>query len=364
MIDNLRTNIFDEYEDNITILHKLEKKVKELLNELLEPHKAEIHAISSRTKLKDSLIKKVELKNKYNSLRDITDIVGFRVITLFADTVDEVAKIIKSEFKIDIQNSIDKRETIEPNKFGYLSLHYIASFSDNRIILPENKIFLNFRFEIQIRSILQHTWAEIEHDLGYKSKNSIPEEIQRRFFRLAGLLEIADEEFKHIRDQIEKYQNQVGDSINKNNLDNVQIDIESIKEFVLREPLVNEISKIISKKANVPLYKDQAVEADIIERLISSDLNNLEQIKGDLEKYKNQIIEFAVLWISEREKINIGFITYEVVFIYLCYVKLALIGDVSAIIERLNKFPIYICTPEEFQQLAERILRTYQKITP
>ncbi|MDZ8081939.1 MAG: GTP pyrophosphokinase family protein [Nostoc sp. SerVER01] len=362
MTDNVQNNILNEYDNSLIILNKLETKVKELLKDLLEPNKANIHTISSRIKSKDSLSKKIERKNKYSYLRDITDIVGCRVITLYSDTVDEVAKIIESEFKIDEKNSIDKRKALEPNRFGYLSLHYVASLCDIRGQLPENTSVADFRFEIQIRSILQHAWAEIEHDLGYKSKNSPPQPIQRRFYRLAGLLETADEEFKNLRNEIEKYKGQVEDSINENNLNNVRIDIESIKEFIQREPLVKQISKTISSRINVRLYENQGVESDIIERLFFSGFSTLEEIKRDLEQYRDQIIDFAVLWISESNRNNFGFITCEVAFIYLCYVKLALIGNVDDIIERLQFFPLNIGTEEQFKKLAARILKTYEEI--
>ncbi|MEH1891695.1 MAG: RelA/SpoT domain-containing protein [Nostoc sp.] len=127
MTDNLQNNILNEYDNCLLTLQRLEKKVKELLQDLLEPNKANIHTISSRRKSKDSLINKIERKNKYSYLRDITDIVGFRVITLFSDTVDEVAKIIESQFNINHQNSIAQRKALDSNIFCYISLPYVAS---------------------------------------------------------------------------------------------------------------------------------------------------------------------------------------------------------------------------------------------
>src|SRR5205085_6657438 len=61
------------------------------------------------------------------------------------------------------------------------------------------------KVEIQTRSILQHAWAEIEHDIGYKRASGLPSAFQRRFSRLAGLLEMADQEFVSINSELRKY---------------------------------------------------------------------------------------------------------------------------------------------------------------
>jgi ppGpp synthetase/RelA/SpoT-type nucleotidyltranferase len=53
---------------------------------------------------------------------------------------------------------------------------------------------------------LQHAWAEIEHDLGYKTALGVPRNVRRQFSRLAGLLEIADTEFASIRDRLSSYE--------------------------------------------------------------------------------------------------------------------------------------------------------------
>ena len=105
----------------------------------------------------------------------------------------------KESFAVDLARSVDKRRQAELDRFGYRSLHYICapapSFFEQHgfVYMPE------LRFEVQLRTILQHAWAEMEHDLGYKAPEAIPAQIRRRFSRLAGLLELADEEFLSIK---------------------------------------------------------------------------------------------------------------------------------------------------------------------
>ncbi|OTO21211.1 hypothetical protein A5875_002583 [Enterococcus sp. 3H8_DIV0648] len=96
-----------------------------------------MQSIESRVKTRESLEKKIELKEKYRSIEEITDICGIRIITYFSDDVDKIANMIKRDFELDEINSVDKRETDDPTKFGYVSLHYIASLKADRLRLSE-----------------------------------------------------------------------------------------------------------------------------------------------------------------------------------------------------------------------------------
>lgn len=127
-----------------------------------------------------------------------------RVITYFAPDVDRVGGIIKKEFTIDWKNSVDKRQS-EANVFGYVSLQYIAKLDEKRLSHIEYESFAGLACEIQMRTVLQHAWAEIEHDLGYKSEYEIPDQLRRRFARLAALLELGDSEFLELHQAVTQY---------------------------------------------------------------------------------------------------------------------------------------------------------------
>lgn len=74
-----------------------------------------------------SLFEKLNRPGKaYQELGDVTDLVGLRIITYLPEDVDGVAQIIEDEFAIDRVNSIDKRLTSDPDRFGYASLHKVC----------------------------------------------------------------------------------------------------------------------------------------------------------------------------------------------------------------------------------------------
>ena len=223
-------SILKEYDNKREILENLDKSLETLINSLLKQKGIKAHQIQTRVKNRDSLEKKILAKQKYEFLDDITDIVGIRIITYFEDEVDKVAKVVEEEFDIDRENSVDKRE-IDTDRFGYRSLYYVASLKKSRTILSEYSDFETFKFEFQIRSILQHSWAEIEHDLGYKGAAEIPSSVKISFYRVAALLEQADIEFVKLKSTIVDYETSLSLNI-KVNPSQIEINKASLISFM------------------------------------------------------------------------------------------------------------------------------------
>ena len=210
-------NILEEYDKEKTKYLIFCDKLERLVNDLLEANNIKVHSVSSRVKDRLSLRRKIiKPERKYDFLSEITDILGIRIITYFSDEVDQVATLVEKEFTVDIENSLGKRRLLDPDRFGYLSLHYIVTLSQERSQLPEYRSFKDFNAEIQIRSLLQHAWAEMQHDIGYQSQFSVPKVIKRRFFRIAGILELTDQEFMSLRDEIYQYEKTIPEEIKKN----------------------------------------------------------------------------------------------------------------------------------------------------
>lgn len=131
----------------------------------------------------------------------MTDISGIRIILYYTDQIEIIDKIIRKNFYVDEANTIDKKTVLDTDQFGYLSYHYVIKINDFRSQLPEWDNFKNFTAEIQVRTVMQHAWAAISHQLEYKKGYEIPSPLRRKLFRLAGLVELADEEFQVVRDQ-------------------------------------------------------------------------------------------------------------------------------------------------------------------
>ena len=192
---------FGDFEVRRPDLEELRRRIQDLISQLLADGGLRVHALEARVKDGPSLERKWRHHNPpYTSLDDLTDLLGVRIITFFPDDVDHVRELIESQFTIDRLNSRDPRATIEPDQFGYQSLHLVVSISPARAGLSEWRRFAAIRFEIQVRSILQHAWAEIEHDRGYRSEDDVPANMRRRWSRVAALLEFADSEFMRLRD--------------------------------------------------------------------------------------------------------------------------------------------------------------------
>ena len=126
-------------------------------------------------------------------LTQITDVVGVRVITYLRRDVAAVAGLLHDALTV-LDDRDMGRETASEGRFGYASRHLLVEREDDRSA------------QIQVRTVLQHAWAEFEHAMRYKGE--IPDdqapELDRRFTLAAGLLELADREFSAIHEALRR----------------------------------------------------------------------------------------------------------------------------------------------------------------
>jgi GTP pyrophosphokinase len=291
-----------EHARSVAPLAKLGADLESLISGLLETRNIRFHRVEHRVKSADSAAAKIARKmaeqGESRSLETFTDLLGLRIITYFQDEVDAVAQLIAGEFAIDAENSVDKSAALDPDRFGYKSIHYVAELSEARLALPENRLYAGIKFEIQIRSILQHAWAEIEHDLGYKAE-AVPRAVKRRFSALAAMLELADGVFVDLRQEVSRNQEAVRETIENGAL-SIEIDQDSLAAFVRQHKDLGRLDKAIARAMNVPVQRQ--VDDEFIGRqaanLVALKFASIEELSDYLSK------EWDVLKIFINDRIS------------------------------------------------------------
>jgi ppGpp synthetase/RelA/SpoT-type nucleotidyltranferase len=284
--------MLEEYDRKAHLNSAFVAELHRLVSELLDAAGLPVESVTSRLKRRASLERKLARGDIW-SFHEITDLCGIRITTYFADHVDRVAQAIEREFEIDAANSIDKRAALDADRFGYVSVHYIVRLPAHRLALTENKRFEGCCAEIQIRSILQHVWAEIEHDLGYKSRSTVPRALRRQFSRLAGLLEIADHEFIQIRDSLREYEAAVAGRLNTEPA-SIGIDQSSLTAFIANSALLARTDAAIAAAVQAPLIDvPKALDFERLTKwLAAAGFTNMAEVASALEANAYRIAGF------------------------------------------------------------------------
>jgi ppGpp synthetase/RelA/SpoT-type nucleotidyltranferase len=159
--------------------------------------------ITMRTKDIDSLIKKLILKPEH-TYETLGDKIGIRAVVRYQREVDEIVASMPALLGCSAPDDTRQRLAGEKDeKVGYISIHLDAWFKDDdpqQAKFPKGK----YRAEVQVRTLAQHLWSEISHDTSYKSGTKIRKDLKRRIHLLAGLIEVADNEFSRIDDEMSK----------------------------------------------------------------------------------------------------------------------------------------------------------------
>ncbi|NQE04275.1 hypothetical protein C5S32_00255 [ANME-1 cluster archaeon GoMg1] len=349
-----------EYEGERPLYEAYTKKIEELIKALLEESNTQVHSVTSRTKEIDRFTEKVKLEGKeYKKSSDVTDLSGVRIICYFFSQVDELAEIIKSHFIVHQDLSIDKRKTLDPDRFGYLSLHYVVELSEARTGLPEYERFKNLLCEVQIRSILQHAWAEIEHDLGYKSSIEVPRDIRRRFSRLASLLELGDEEFDGIKSDIASYVDMVASRMSSEP-EKIMIDKVSLTHYLRTSPVIKEMAKAIADFLETEVIEESLLWSKDVESLRYYEIQTIDELDERFKGKKEKIIAFAKEWLKSHKGSLL--VDTEMPLMLLIWVCGGETQDYDAVLKYIKSLKISEVNPPHQKRLAKEVIDTYKKI--
>lgn len=335
--------ILEEYREALPELQKIHDAALEAVKRLLSDNNMYITALESRVKTEKSLTGKLEFKgHKYATLADITDLVGIRLVSFYTSEVDRLSALVEQAFEIDWPNSVDKRRTLEADRFGYMSVHYVCRLAD-----PDLK---DFRFEIQIRTALQHVWATAYHDTGYKTNIEIPREYIRSLNRLAGLLELADQEFDNIIGDITEYRRRVQALISDGNFDDLEINGDTFGNYLAIKPFASLLERIAS------INKAQIQSADFSRFLQVFPMLGFSTL-GDLEKLKKDYADDAFrLALQQLAGTDLDILSENIALNNLCIVYLIKNGGT---VESLKQY--FDCLFGGLNYNAKRAKRLFEK---
>jgi ppGpp synthetase/RelA/SpoT-type nucleotidyltranferase len=281
------------YRADSPLYEELALLVESVVKEMLKQKKVNYHNITHRAKTVERYKEKAS-KEKYKDPRsEIMDMAGVRVITYIDSDAKKVEEIVRSLFKIIPEHSKDKTEELGTDRVGYRSIHCVCTLGEDRLALPENKKFTDRCFEVQIRTILQHAWAEFEHDRNYKFKGVLPDKLKRRLAVVAGNLELLDWTFESIAGSIDEYTIEVHKKTAKGDL-STRITSASLKVYLGKKfeglvdkglfPDLVDDARIIGELSTVGIVTleqlDKAIPGDFVE--VSVEQNCIETYLGTL----------------------------------------------------------------------------------
>lgn len=270
------------FQENFKKMDSLSKITHGLVENILRQNGIETLAISSRTKDLNSCLEKISRKSYRDPVAQMTDVVGIRVILYFEHQVQPVSDLIKEIFEVDEKNSFDQSRKLGHDRIGYRSNHFVCRLGKKRRHLDEYKDIYDIKFEIQVRTILQHAWAELAHDRSYKFSDGLPQEIQREINLYAGLLEISDKAFSRIVKDIDKY---------VQNLDEIDFYQEEVNSLT-----VTKFIKTFAKENNIQIrqIKDSKHLGIVVEEIRLFGISRISELQAITENKDFVVAERGV----------------------------------------------------------------------
>ena len=217
-----RADFQKQYDERLPSYQRLAESLEKALKVLLELQDIPFLDVTFRVKAANSGYEKIIKKGYTNPFLEIQDWCGVRVVCYYPSDVERICEIIRKEF--DVKYHEDTAARLSPDAFGYRSIHFILCLRAEWTRIPIYQGLETMEAEVQVRTVLMHAWAEIEHKLKYKSNIAIPQQFQRQLYRLSAKFEESDEQFDALRTGIEAYREELA---------NKKTSIEDFRELEL-----------------------------------------------------------------------------------------------------------------------------------
>jgi ppGpp synthetase/RelA/SpoT-type nucleotidyltranferase len=247
--------------------------------------------VTGRTKERAKIVEKITRKGYKDPRKQLTDLTGVRVIVFFESQVEQVSGLINEAFNVDLKNSLNKDAALSVDQTGYRSVHFVCDLGETRLALPEFVGLSELKFEFQVRTLLQHAWAELAHDRNYKFSGKLPREMERQLYLYAGMLEIADKGFDKLSKDIDRYAEDLRQKAEIGDL-TPGIDSISLQQFIDKWSKENGVEL-------TPPMDGGASLSELASELISFGIGNLYDLNSIIPE------DYAGRMRSSKEKSNI-----------------------------------------------------------
>lgn len=266
------TEAFRQYLQENHLAHEkwglyVANKINELLRASGQPPSFIKIPVEPRVKTVESALGKLGRKGYTNPLQQMTDLVGVRFVVLLSEEVEFVCDAIHSEASWNATLARDVNEEIQKNTkiFDYQSQHFEVR-PRKTIVLDGETITPDMCCEVQIRTLLQHAYAEMVHDNIYKPTGLVPFKAERHVARSMALMETTDELFsqtmeylkeanaprvKFLKDIRAIYREKVGREYLVADDKSALVLIDEFREM-LSDELESNISKLLEIKSYIP----------------------------------------------------------------------------------------------------------------
>jgi putative GTP pyrophosphokinase len=279
-----REEFQQQYNQRRPAYERLATNLQQALKSFLSEQGVPYLDVLFRVKDANSAYEKISRKEYEHPFEDIEDWSGLRIICYYPDDVAEICSILEKEF--DVQTQEDTATRLAPHEFGYRSTHLILTVKDAWMSTPNYRGLGNFKAEVQVRTILMHAWAEIEHKLQYKSTEQVPEQFQRKLYRLSAKFEEADEQFDELRKGIAEYRVTVREIVT-----------DDINAFRTQELNLDTLEAFLS--AALP-ERERSHVGDVLDELRQANVT-MEDVVASFEFAKNGLPILEDSWRSDND---------------------------------------------------------------
>lgn len=263
--NNSSEDLINEYGPLKPLYGDFSYTIKFILENLLRKNNFKYQAITYREKSEKSLKDKLETVKKIKSVKDIDDLAGCRIIFYLDNDVQRVIQYLQNEFVVVKQN-------LKYSDDSYNALHLIVKLNKDRLKLSEYERFIGLKCEIQLTTVLYHSWSELAHDVIYKPEKSFSEFDKRAFDSIKG--RFSDVMKNHIKQA-------------QYSFDFIFKEIEKIKQG--KQVFDVAFLKSVDSKANNEIYENLKILLKYIEEFgdkTPKELKIIEIVNNTLEKSK------------------------------------------------------------------------------